>query len=139
MKLNINKNSIQIIDKQKSPIITRETIKGTEVVPFIENSKFYCIIGDNKYEVVVENNYIPLYRFSTIENDKYLPNTIKQAFKEIHYLNLSKYWTYLSTTIVIKVNVIDGKAFAKTNMLNYTYSIAYKKYSKDEYRKRNKT
>jgi len=139
MKLNINAKLIETVNKQKSPIKKRETIKGTEVVPFIENSKFYCVIGNTKYEIVVDDGYIPLYRFSTKENDKYITDTIRQGFKEIHYLNLSKYWTYISITVPIKVLLQGDKAIARTNMLNVIYSKHYKDYTSNEYRKRDKT
>lgn len=139
MKLNINKESIKVVEKQKSPIKKRETIKGTEVVPFIENSQYYCIIDGLKYRLIVEDTYKPIYRFSTDKNDKYIPGTIKQGFKEISYKDLSEYWTYLSTTIPIKVSIIGLEALAKTSMLNYIYSVSYKEYCKNEYRKRGKT
>lgn len=138
MKLNINKLSIETVNKQKSPIKKRETIKGTEVVPFIENSKFYCVVGNIKYEIVVDSEYKPIYRFSTKENDKYVIDTIKQGFKEIPYTELSNYWTYLSTTVPIKVLLQGDKAIARTNMLNVIYNRYHKEYCTNEYRKRNK-
>ena len=137
MKLNINKESIETVHKQKSPVKKRETIKGTEVVPFIENSKFYCVIGNTKYEIIVDDGFIPLYRFSTKGNDKYITDTIKQGFKQTHYKNLSTYWTYLSTTVPIKVLLQGDKAIARTNMLNFIYSKHYKEYCNESY-KRNK-
>ena len=91
-----------------------------------------------KYEIIVDENYIPMYRFSTKANDKYVVNTIKQGFREIHYRNLSIYWTYLSTTIPIKVLLQGDKAFAKTSMLNFVYSTNYNSYC-NEHNKRNKT
>ena len=138
MKLNIDKSKIEIVDKIKSPVKKREAIKGIEVIPFIDNFKYYCIIGNVKYEIIVDENYIPMYRFSTKANDKYVVNTIKQGFREIHYRNLSIYWTYLSTTIPIKVLLQGDKAFAKTSMLNFIYSTNYNSYC-NEHNKRNKT
>lgn len=135
MKLNISKESIETVHKQKSPIKKRETIKGTEVVPFIENSKFYCVVGNTKYEIIVDNEYKPIYRFSTKENDKYVTDTIRQGFKEIHYTELSDYWTYLSTTVPIKVLLQGDKAIAKTNMLNVIYTKHYKEYCNESYKR----
>ena len=139
MKLNINTSSIKVIEKQKSPIKKREAIKGIEIIPFIENSKFYCVVGNNKYEIIVEDDYIPLYRFSTNDNDKYIVDTIRKGIKEIHYKNLSKYWTYISITVPIKVLLQGDKAIAKSSMLNTIYSRYYNEYCTNEYRKRNKT
>lgn len=142
MKLNINSLDIKSITYKgkvkDNSTIQKIKIKGIEFIPFKILDKFYGNINNTEYEIVIDDNYCPKYVISTILNDVYDVGTIKPLSKDNNYKNLSKYWTYLSTTIPIKGEIKNGKLYVLDNTLTSIYSKYYKKQVKDEYYKQSK-
>lgn len=143
MNLSINSSNIKSITykgKVKgNSNIQKIKIKGIEFIPFKILDKFYGTINDIEYEIYMDDNYCPKYVVSTILNDVYNVGTLRPLSKNTNYKNLSKFWTYLSTTIPIKGEIKNGKIYVLDDTLTFIYSKHYKQQVKDEYRNQSKT
>lgn len=134
-------NNVIIVESVKRTGSTKSKttyVKNEKLIKFTPDYNeifgFSTTINNKLYAVSVPSDFCPAFVFSTKYNDKYPIGTISKKDKVSNYLDMSSFWTYLSTTIEIKGIIKNDEIVVHIPSTNKIYEKRYKLYMQEKYK-----